>query len=93
MSMNVNMGDMPMPPMPPMPMPMTPAEMIYSMQMTFGFTTDAGYILFEGFKVESGTQFFYALLLILAMALLTESISFFMWYQKFTAGKPEAGDR
>ena len=77
MSMNDSTGGMP--PM-PMPMPMTPAEMIYSMQMTFIFTLDAGYILFEGFKVESGTQFFYALLMVLTMALLTEFLSFFMWY-------------
>ena len=59
-------------------------DMIYGMQMVFGFTEKAGWVLFESFKVEDGTQFFFALLLILAMAVATEALSFAMWYLKFS---------
>ena len=52
--------------------------------MVFGFTEKAGWVLFEDFKVEDGTQFFFALLLILAMAVATEALSFAMWYLKFS---------
>ena len=51
--------------------------------MHFDFSEKAGYVLFESFKVENGAQFFYALLLILAMAITTEGLSFAMWQLKF----------
>ena len=65
-------------------------DMIYGMQMYFGFTIKAGWVLFEEFKVEDGGQFFCALLLILAMAVLSEGCSFLMWWQKFTMGSKKA---
>ena len=68
-------------------MDMSRAEMIHSMQMSFGFGIDAGTVLFKDFNVKDGGQFFCALLLILAMALLTEGLTFAMWYQKFTKDK------
>ena len=72
----------------PMPMP-TPAEMIYSMQMNLSFKAQTDYVLFESFNVSTGAQFFFALLFVFALALVTESLSFFLWYQKFTAAKTE----
>ena len=50
--------------------------------MTFGFGSDAGYILWEGFKVEEGQggKFLGALIFILLLAFLTEGLSFMMWY-------------
>ena len=66
---------------------MDKGEMIHSMQMAFGFGIDAGTVLFKDWNVKDGGQFFCALLLILAMALLTEGLSFAMWYQKFTTDK------
>ena len=47
-------------------------------------------LLFEEFNVEDGGQFFCALLLILAMAVLSEGFSFLMWWQKFTMGSKKA---
>ena len=65
-------------------------DMIYNMQMWFNFTTKAGWVLFEEFNVENGAQFFYALLLILAMAFVTEAMTFYMWYIKFGNGEKKA---
>ena len=68
-------------------MDMKPGDMIYDMQMTFGFTKNAGWFLFEGFKVEDYGTFVAALLVILAMALATEGLSFLLWRQKFNRQK------
>ena len=68
-------------------MDMSRADMIHDMQMAFGFGIDAGTVLFKDFNVKDGGQFFCALLLILAMALVTEGLSFSIWYQKFAKDK------
>ena len=59
--------------------------------MTFGFGSDAGYILWEGFKVEEGQggKFLGALIFILLLAFLTEGLSFMMWYQNAKRGNTE----
>ena len=66
-------------------------DMIYGMQMAFGFTEKAGWVLFEGFNVQNGGQFFCALLLILALAIVTEGLTFIIWRQKFTNGSKQEG--
>ena len=59
--------------------------------MAFGFTEKAGWVLFEGFNVQNGGQFFCALLLILALAIVTEGLTFIIWRQKFTNGSKQEG--
>ena len=62
--------------------------------MTFGFEFDSGVpVLFENFTMDDGGKFFAALLLIFAFALATEGISFVLWWQAFTRGKAEPGNR
>ena len=68
-------------------MDMKPGDMIYDMQMTFGFTAKAGWFLFEGFVVKDFGTFAGALVAILAMAMVTEGLSFLMWRQKFNQKK------
>ena len=70
-------------------MDMDPGDMIYDMQMTFGFGIKAGWVLFENFKVEDAGQFTAALALVLAMAILTEGLSFIMWWQKLDNPKSD----
>ena len=74
------MTDMDMKPDSGMDMKMDPGDMIYDMQMTFGFGIKAGWVLFEDFNVKDGGQFVAALALVLAMAIFTEGLSFIMWY-------------
>ena len=64
---------------------MSPGDMIYSMQMYFDFSFTAPYVLFEGFSVENGGQFFGALIFIFVLALCTEGLSFLMWKNKMSA--------
>ena len=65
-------------------------DMIYNMQMTFGFTEKAGWVLFENFNVQDGGQFLCALILILALAVVTEGLTFATWWMKFSSGsKPQ----
>ena len=63
--------------------------------MTFGFGSDAGYILWQGFKVNEGEggKFFGAILFILLLAILTEGLSFLMWKANMTGTKAAEGDR
>mmetsp|Transcript_21636 Transcript_21636/g.26576 ORF Transcript_21636/g.26576 Transcript_21636/m.26576 type:complete len:81 (-) Transcript_21636:320-562(-) len=70
-------------------MDMSPGEMIVDMQMIFEFGYKAPYILFEGFVVDNIGLFFAALLFIFMLAIVTESISFLIWRQKFQASKEE----
>ena len=68
-------------------------KMIYDMQMTFKYGVESGTVLFKNFDVTDGGSFVAAIALIMLMAILSEGFSFAMWYQKFTAAKPGAGDR
>ena len=57
------------------------------------FDTSPGWVLFDSFDVQTGGQFFCALLLILLLSVLTEGLSFAMWYTKFSTQKNAAGDK
>ena len=62
----------------PMPMP-SDDDMIYNMQMTITTGSDAGWILFESWKVDSAGGMIGALLFILALAFISEGTSFLIW--------------
>ena len=58
---------------------MDDSDMIYSMQMELSTGVSAHWILFEKFKVTTGLQLVYAMLFILALCLVTEGLSYYIW--------------
>ena len=59
--------------------------------MTFGFGSNAGFILWEGFHVGKGEggKFLGAILFILLLAILTEGLSFLMWRAQMSKTKAD----
>ena len=59
--------------------PMTPAEIIVSMQMYMSWGTEmGGAYLFEGWKVNGAGGFVSALIATIILVLATEALSFFI---------------
>ena len=47
--------------------------------MTMSYSIKAGWILWEKFDVSDGKTFFFAILFIIALALVTEILSYSIW--------------
>ena len=54
-------------------------DMIYDMQMVMSFTVKAGWVLWQKFDVQDGKTFFFAVLFIAFLALMTEILSYAIW--------------
>ena len=62
----------------PMPMP-SEDDMIYNMQMTITTGSNAGWILFKSWEVSTAGGIIGALLFVLALAFISEGMSFLIW--------------
>ena len=68
------------------PMSMEDPDMIYKMQMEIKTGVDAGWVLFEKWQVKTGSQLFFAMLFLFVLALVTEGLSFMIWWIQYNQG-------
>ena len=53
-------------------------DMIYDMQMTMSYKLTGGWFLWEKFPIDTNGKFFLALLCVIALALVTELLTYFI---------------
>ena len=58
--------------------------------MTLTTGVDAKWVLFEKFRVETGSQLFFGMLFVFMLAITTEALSFGLWHIQFNTDDNKA---